>query len=77
MATPKRMGRRRAKASNKFAVWVDRSGFTYDDLAELLECSRSRISKLRSGSERPGLDLATRIAEKSNGAVPTSAWGGK
>lgn len=43
-------------------------------LAKQVGCSAANISRLRNGDYRPGLRMAFKLQEISDGDVPASAW---
>lgn len=42
--------------------------------ALLVECSKSYIGMLKTGSAKPGLELAIQIERSTSGAVPCLSW---
>jgi DNA-binding XRE family transcriptional regulator len=46
-----------------------------DKFRDGLDVSREYISMLASGKRKPSLDLANKIARKTQGAVPADSWG--
>lgn len=47
------------------------------DFAQLVRVDQSVISRIEKGVIRPSLDLALRIDEVTNGAVPVAVWASK
>ncbi|HUS27566.1 MAG TPA: helix-turn-helix transcriptional regulator [Kofleriaceae bacterium] len=60
---------------NPFADWLASCGKTPEQLAKALGVSVSSVYNARNGYFKPGRDLAVKIAEVSEGAVPVEAWG--
>jgi hypothetical protein len=67
---------------NKFADWLANCGKTPEQIAKLLTTpqapkgiSVSSVYNARNGYFKPGRDLAVKIAEVSDGAVPVESWG--
>lgn len=54
------------------AQYMDRAGLSDDAFATIVGCSRTRISKLRRGLERPSLELAVAIERETGGEVRPS-----
>lgn len=60
---------------NAFADWLATCGMTPDKVAKALGgISVSSVYNARNGYFKPGRDLAIKIAELSNGAVPVESW---
>ena len=57
-----------------FQTYVRDCGRTQRALADTLEISRPHLSLLISGKKRPSLDLAIRIEQLTEGAVPATSW---
>lgn len=55
-------------------TYLASKGMRQSALADALGINRGYMSELASGRKRPSLDLAFRIAEVTEGAVPVSAW---
>ncbi len=45
-----------------------------DDLAKVFGISQPHLSLLMAGKKRPSLELAIRIEQLTEGAVPVSSW---
>lgn len=61
---------------NKFADWLKDCGKTPEEVAKLLGgISVSSVYNARNGYFKPGRELAVKIAEVSEGAVPVESWG--
>ena len=60
---------------NPFADWLASCGKTPEEVAKLLKTSVSSVYNARNGYFKPGRELAVRIEEHSNGAVPVNSWG--
>ncbi len=58
-------------AGDELRAWMERSGRSYEDVADTLGISTSYISNLLTGGRTPSLALATRIAHLT-GIQPTS-----
>jgi DNA-binding XRE family transcriptional regulator len=58
----------------KFSEWAAKRGFTDDEIARRVGCSRSTITFLRNGKRVPSLQLATAIERLSNGRVRASSF---
>lgn len=71
--TKRRMGRPVEKRS-KLGVWVDKRGWTRQQLAEKLGIVRGSAIRLCSGTRRPSLELALKIEALTEGAVPVGYW---
>ncbi|SHK05078.1 Helix-turn-helix [Ruegeria lacuscaerulensis ITI-1157] len=50
------------------------NGIRQADLASSIGVEQATISKLESGSFRPGLELAIKIEDATGGAVPARSW---
>lgn len=65
-------------AHERFAEWLDSTGWTQEEAAEKLGCSQSTISAVRLGDRRPGVDLIHAIERLSRrwvkGPIRTEEW---
>lgn len=59
---------------NKLQDFKENKGLTQEQLAALIGCDRSHVSKLLSGKAFPSRKLAIEIADKTGGAVPVTSW---
>jgi transcriptional regulator with XRE-family HTH domain len=59
-------------AGDELRAWMERTGRSYDEVAETLGISKSYISNLLTGGRTPSLALAIRIAAVTG--VPVSLW---
>lgn len=50
------------------------AGIRQSDLAQVLGVYQGTISKLEAGAIRPSLDLAIKIEDATNEAVPVRTW---
>lgn len=66
--------RRTKPKPSAFAAWLKASKKTPEAVATLLGVAKSSVYNLRNGYFAPGLDLAVKIAEVSEGAVPADSW---
>ncbi len=71
---PRPAHRPREKVPGAFARWIESTGKTYKEIAEILDCSVQAISNVRKGHYPPGRALANRIAVASKGMVPVATW---
>lgn len=55
-------------------AYLNRAGIKDADFAPLIGRDRSMVNKLRRGVVRPSLDLANRIEQATDGAVPMRSW---
>ena len=53
---------------------IVKSGLTQHEWSRRLGVSKGHLSQLVSGSKKPSLDLALRIAAMTDGAVPVESW---
>jgi len=59
-------------AGDEMRAWMERSGRSYEDVADVLGISTSYISNLLTGGRTPSLALATKIAALTG--IPATAW---
>lgn len=60
---------------NAFADWLKGCGMTPEQVAKALGgISVSSVYNARNGYFKPGRDLAAKIEELSQGAVPVASW---
>lgn len=55
-------------------TYLDKRALTQSDFAEVVGTTPATISRIIKGKFRPGLELAVKIAEATDGAVPVSSW---
>ncbi len=55
-------------------TFIDSSGMTQSEWAQLLEIREGYLSDLICGAKRPSLALAVRIERLTDGAVPIETW---
>lgn len=60
---------------NAFADWLADCGKKPADVAKALDVSVSSVYNARNAYFKPGRDLAVRIADFTEGAVPVESWG--
>lgn len=58
----------------KLQEYLTRNDIRQSAFAVAVGASQATISKLASGSMRPGLDLAIAIERLTDGAVPVASW---
>jgi hypothetical protein len=68
--------RKRAIPDTPFTRWLRSSRKKVKELADELELTPWAVYNMRSGYHRPSLEVAVRIADLSDGAVPADSWGG-
>lgn len=54
--------------------WLDASELTYSAFARMLPCAVAYPRKLALGLARPSYELACRIEQVTDGAVPRTRW---
>jgi transcriptional regulator with XRE-family HTH domain len=58
----------------KLGDWVDEHGWTRQRLADELGITLVSAARLCSGSRRPSLEMAVKIEDLTEGAVPVRYW---
>ena len=66
--------RRTRAPRNAFADWLSKAKDSPEDLAKKLDVSVSSIYNARNGYFTPGRDLAVKIEQVTEGAVPVASW---
>lgn len=61
-------------SSQTLKEFLDSSDITDQELAELIPCSRSYITRIANGSASPGYKMAARIQEVTHGMVSKAIW---
>jgi transcriptional regulator with XRE-family HTH domain len=59
-------------AGDELRAWMERTGRSYEDVADALDISTSYISNLLTGGRTPSLVLAARIQKIAG--IPASSW---
>lgn len=63
-----------ARPLTDFGLYLSTTQIPLDEAAQALEITRSYASALATGRATPGLRLALRIEDWTQGSVPCRAW---
>jgi hypothetical protein len=74
MPTAKRGRGRPRQESNILSDWIDSTGRTRKDVAIQLKVAPGHLDQLCASRRRPDIDLAFRIEDLTDGAVPARFW---
>ncbi len=67
-------GRRPKKDLNDFGRWIEASGKTKEEVAEALGVSTTYIWQLSHDDAEPGLRMAVKIEELTQGVIDCKFW---
>lgn len=74
MAGSKRRMGRPVEKRGKLGVWVDEHGWTRQQLADELGITLASAARFCSDARRPSLEMAVKIEDLTQGAVPVRYW---
>jgi predicted transcriptional regulator len=69
--------RKSARRSNPLLTWFkkqDSNGFSADEIARILQISRSTVYAFLDGTRVPKVHVAIRIEKMTGGAVTLASW---
>ncbi len=57
-----------------FTAWLSQSGYSDEDLSDLLGVDKSSVQRLRTQKRHPAWDTMIKIEKISNGIVTINDW---
>lgn len=67
-------GRPRSTDQNALSVWLDEQSLSREHFAALVGTTVAHLNRMCRGARRPSLDLAMKVEQATQGAVPATIW---